>query len=160
MRIEQTINKINNKWYHKDGSRPLQKLVYCEECGKAMWVPSNSGRHICEDCQTAHRIAAANSTENRARATLSRRKTAERNGSCTLYWKTGTKYEHRVVVEQALGRELMPEEVVHHIDGNKRNNSLENLVVMTRAQHTRLHKQLAQKNASKTNKTFSNFKGE
>jgi hypothetical protein len=39
----------------------------------------------------------------------------------------GYVYEHRWIVEQALGRYLLPEEVVHHLDGDKQNNDLENL---------------------------------
>ena len=35
--------------------------------------------------------------------------------------------EHRLVMEQTLGRYLMPEEVVHHIDGVKDNNHPSNL---------------------------------
>lgn len=31
-------------------------------------------------------------------------------------------------------------EVVHHIDGDPKNNTLENLKVMTRAEHNRFHK--------------------
>lgn len=35
--------------------------------------------------------------------------------------------EHRIVMEQLLGRYLEPQEVVHHIDENKQNNNPENL---------------------------------
>lgn len=35
--------------------------------------------------------------------------------------------EHRLVMEQHLGRYLLPSEVVHHRDGNKQNNALDNL---------------------------------
>ena len=35
--------------------------------------------------------------------------------------------EHRLVMEEVLGRYLTPLEVVHHIDGNKLNNAPENL---------------------------------
>ena len=35
--------------------------------------------------------------------------------------------EHRWVMEQHLGRPLMSEETVHHIDGNRQNNTLANL---------------------------------
>jgi len=39
----------------------------------------------------------------------------------------GVLFEHRWVMEQKLGRRLRPFEVVHHLDGNKKNNSPENL---------------------------------
>lgn len=35
--------------------------------------------------------------------------------------------EHRYVMEQHIGRYLLPEEVVHHIDGNRTNNDISNL---------------------------------
>ena len=37
--------------------------------------------------------------------------------------------EHRLVMEEKLGRHLLPSEVVHHIDGNHANNRLSNLVL-------------------------------
>lgn len=42
---------------------------------------------------------------------------------------SGLKYilEHRLVMEQHLGRYLGPKEVVHHIDGNPSNNVIDNL---------------------------------
>lgn len=41
--------------------------------------------------------------------------------------KIGRILEHRLVMEQTIGRYLLPTEVVDHIDGNKLNNSPENL---------------------------------
>ena len=49
--------------------------------------------------------------------------------------------EHRHIMEEKLGRKLLPTEVVHQIDGNKLNNDPDNLQIMTRAEHARLHKQ-------------------
>lgn len=46
---------------------------------------------------------------------------------------------HRHIMEEHLGRKLSYNEVVHHINGNKRDNRIENLMVMTRAEHSRLH---------------------
>ena len=49
------------------------------------------------------------------------------------------RHEHRTVAESKLGRALRPDEVVHHIDGNIRNNNPENLQVMTQAEHIKEH---------------------
>lgn len=47
--------------------------------------------------------------------------------------------EHVVVAEKALGRYLLRHEVVHHKDGDKRNNAPENLEVMSRREHAAHH---------------------
>lgn len=47
---------------------------------------------------------------------------------------------HVVTMEKHIGRRLARDEVVHHIDGNPRNNDLNNLQLMTRAAHTSLHR--------------------
>lgn len=46
---------------------------------------------------------------------------------------------HRVVMENHLGRLLNTDEVVYHIDGNKHNNDISNLQVLTQKQHAKHH---------------------
>ena len=50
-------------------------------------------------------------------------------GEGRTYTKRLGRHEHRVVAEQMLGRPLREGEVVHHMDGNKKNNAPENLLV-------------------------------
>lgn len=52
-------------------------------------------------------------------------------------------------MEQYLGRKLRPDEIVHHIDGNKLNNNIENLKIMTRGEHSKLHRLEEIKNGKK-----------
>lgn len=55
--------------------------------------------------------------------------------------RSGYVYEHILVAEEALGRPILPTEVVHHIDRDKANNAPENLMVLpSQAEHMRLHK--------------------
>jgi hypothetical protein len=51
----------------------------------------------------------------------------------------GRVQEHRLVVEQDIGRYLKDDEVVHHIDGDRQNNSLGNLEVKVRGEHVSDH---------------------
>jgi hypothetical protein len=55
------------------------------------------------------------------------------------YILKGSKRLHRILAEQKIGRKLYPNEIVHHIDGDKLNNSIDNLQIMTNSEHTKLH---------------------
>ena len=64
------------------------------------------------------------------------------------------KKEHRLIMEQHLGRKLDTNEHVHHIDGNKRNNNLENLIILTKSSHCSLHGNKRQKVCFICDKSF------
>lgn len=43
------------------------------------------------------------------------------------------------LIEKLLGRKLTKKEEVHHIDGNKLNNKIDNLVLLSKTEHRRKH---------------------
>lgn len=73
-------------------------------------------------------------------------KTFDPNGYVRIQTSHGRKYQHILIAEQRIGRPLRffgkgnpNNEIVHHKNGNKSDNSPVNLVVMTHAEHIALH---------------------
>jgi len=95
--------------------------------------------------QTAHTFKWGHHTRLFSNEEQSRR--AQQNDGTALrdtgqgktYRKLRQRHEHRVVAEQKIGRPLQAGEIVHHRDGQIRNNAPDNLEVMTQADHMRLH---------------------
>jgi len=66
-------------------------------------------------------------------------KTESASSNQYIYTKTPGLPEHRAIAINVLERKLASNEIVHHIDNNPKNNDLDNLMLMTRAAHGKLH---------------------
>ena len=113
------------------GQRYLYDLV-CELCGENFKSWSKNGRFCSTNCYHNYsRINSSNATNNYSRA----------QGG-------GYSFAHRRIAELVLNRKLGVNEVVHHMDGNPNNNEFDNLVVMSRSDHVKLHAMLTHERAT------------
>ena len=99
--------------------------VKCVICGKEFEAPSKTSKY-CKSCWAKVNKFSIGT------GTYVYNKGNYRNGLL----------KHKMIAEQVLGRTLTSNEVVHHMDGNKENNTVENLIVLSRGKHVALHRYL------------------
>lgn len=60
--------------------------------------------------------------------------------------------EHIRVMELHMGRRILPTETVHHKNHNRKDNRIENLEVLSRKEHSKLHRKLDAHTFSRDNR--------
>lgn len=104
-------------------------IADCAWCGKPVkWAqrPSRQGRYCSKTC-----AGRARTKGGIAYKTDGRWYVRTRDGGWQLY--------SRCLMEAHLGQHLTYNEVVHHLNGDKTDDRIENLAVMSRSDHTRMH---------------------
>lgn len=151
--FEKRKSKIRVKNYCCKDHRHRDKyiLLKCDNCGKIFerlkvsYLGDKAFCSIaCAKFFTSKRMSDYNLNHNKDAMTLERRLKLSRikrkmPQERSSYEKYLGKHYHRYIMEQYLGRKLRVDEVVHHIDGDKQNNTLENLQVVSRSEHSRIH---------------------
>ena len=112
---------------HKDcpKCRGIKQKKTCQ-CGAKMY----KNALICSSCRSMSKELNGNWRGGRTRHS--------KGYMYVLVSSSPTKYvfEHIVVMEESLGRPLLPDENVHHINGVKDDNRLENLELWVKPQPT------------------------
>lgn len=126
--------------------------VSCRGKKQAAVYASNRFSLVCAVCGKEYQKPAHLRVRSKTCSELCRQKYAARiggkikgdilrfGGEGKTYIKLNGRHMHRVLMEKKIGRQLLPGETVHHLDGNKRNNTIDNLVLFaSQAEHARLH---------------------
>ena len=78
-------------------------------------------------------------------STVEYKKKMTNNGYIRIFVDDRWIYEHVYIVEQFIGRELEPEEVVHHINSIKTDNRISNLMLFkNQKEHAKFHNKIKQ----------------
>lgn len=104
----------------------------CYLCGIGFIVPKYHPN--AKFCSKKCRISGNGKLSAKKRGDIQRGR-----GMGKSYRKLYGRHEHRVVAEQKIGRKLLKNEVVHHINGDKLDNRPDNLIVITLSKHTAHH---------------------
>jgi hypothetical protein len=113
--------------------------IGCEKCGKERWVRFSKGEitaRYCRHCakKMTVKVKEKGCYDKEGYIRLNKSLVDPLFGS--MISKYGYVLEHRLIMAQYLGRCLTSSEIVHHLNGKKDDNRLENLELVGKGEHT------------------------
>jgi hypothetical protein len=118
-----------------------QRKSNCPKCG----VRKNRAAALCRACTPSPKPLLGRTGP--AHPAWKGGRDVDRDGYIRTYapnhpWPRQCGYvrEHVRIMELSIGRRIKADEVVHHRDHDRQNNSLANLELMSRGRHSRLHR--------------------
>lgn len=136
--------KSCNNTTYRQTKRDASALVYCQ-CGCEQLIHSMTMNRKPARFKLGHTIQYIQG-KGKEGSHWKGGKAKHSNGYVKIWFPShpnadsrGYVFEHVKVMSDYLCRALDSDEVVHHIDGNKKNNVLSNLQLMTRSEHAKHH---------------------
>lgn len=123
------------------------RLITCK-CGQPFYVrPSKAGRSkYCSNlCKYEYRVRPSGlvyKLKVKNPSWFRRLEVVKPNAKGYIERHYGKEFlkEHRKVMQDFIGRKLSPNEVVHHKNGIKTDNRIENLEIMSKSHHDSIHR--------------------
>lgn len=121
-------------------------MKICLHCQTVFKPKRKEQEYCCRSCASVKKGQSRSGQNTGQRKNWEYQERIDKDGYVRCYgvlhpYSNGRKMmqKHIMVMELQIGRQIQSDEVVHHKNGNRQDNRLENLELMTRSEHSKMH---------------------